>query len=100
MASTALETALIMDKLKAGSRAPRRKRRSSRAPLKKKKKTTRRYTYQESENMPGMYMKVAKKGFLQTPAGRYVKATIANLQRYYPALEPGVEGPVGPFGNA
>ncbi len=43
----------------------------------------------------GASIKVAKSGFLQTPTGRYVRDTVQNRLKYYPAAEY-AEGTVGP----
>lgn len=83
MTDNALLANLIMDKFKT-ARAPARRRSTRRKATKKtsKKRRTRRW---KMVRLPsGMKIQVAKKGFLQTPSGRYVQDTYANRMRYFP----------------
>lgn len=82
MTDNALLANLIMDKFKAPRGAPKR-RRASRKPSKKGKGKRKTRRWKMVKLPSGVQIKVAKKGWLQTPAGRYVRSTIENLQRYY-----------------
>lgn len=80
----ALTSALMLDKLNKGSKAPRRRRRSSvKGSRRKKAKTTKHRKWKWMKTpQTGVLFKVAKEGYIQAPNGRYVRKTADNLLKY------------------
>lgn len=80
--SSALLSSLIMDKLNKVSTGTKRKRRSSSKGGKKKKTDSKKKRWTMKKLANGLYEKQPKKGWMVTPAGRYVRDTTANREKY------------------
>lgn len=84
MTDNALLANLIMDKFRKGTTGGSRKRRRTRSKVTKKKRTK----HWKLIKLPsGMFYKMAKKGWIGTPSGRYVRDTSENRAKYQSELE-------------